>query len=118
MERFTNTELADIHLIYEFLKGNARSAERLYHEKYPLRDALDHLMFANLHRNLCEYGSLRGNRHSWGWPRISTDHGIRHISFYAWNEKCWIPFEGILVPCWEIESLMANKPTDECARKR
>ncbi|GFY31472.1 hypothetical protein TNCV_4990311 [Trichonephila clavipes] len=33
-------------------------------------------MFANLHHNLCEYGSLRGTRHSDGGPRILTGHGI------------------------------------------
>ncbi|GFW52818.1 hypothetical protein TNCV_2393971 [Trichonephila clavipes] len=35
MERFTNTEPEDIHLIYGLAKGNARAAERLYRERYP-----------------------------------------------------------------------------------
>ncbi|GFV56939.1 hypothetical protein TNCV_1869801 [Trichonephila clavipes] len=37
-------------------------------------------MFTNLHHNLCEYGSLRGNRHGEGGPRItrtpSTEHNV------------------------------------------
>ena len=35
MERFTNTELADMNLIYELAEGNAKAAERLYYEKHP-----------------------------------------------------------------------------------
>ncbi|GFV40451.1 hypothetical protein TNCV_4494081 [Trichonephila clavipes] len=44
MEHFTNTELADMHLIYELAEGNARAAEILYHERYLQRDAPDHRM--------------------------------------------------------------------------
>ncbi|GFY24772.1 uncharacterized protein TNCV_2689631 [Trichonephila clavipes] len=38
-------------------------------------------MFANLHHNLCEYGSLRGNRLSEGGPRVTrnSQHGTRHV---------------------------------------
>ncbi|GFW91477.1 hypothetical protein TNCV_3376411 [Trichonephila clavipes] len=45
MEHYTNTELADVHLICELEKGNARVAERLYRERYPQRDAPDHRTF-------------------------------------------------------------------------
>ncbi|GFT98277.1 hypothetical protein TNCV_2903791 [Trichonephila clavipes] len=69
MERFTNTELADLHLIYRLAGGNARAADRVHHESYPQRDASDCRMFANL---LSEYGSLRGSRHNEGGTRIST----------------------------------------------
>ncbi|GFW81244.1 hypothetical protein TNCV_375921 [Trichonephila clavipes] len=48
MERFTNTELADMHLIFGLTEGNAREAERLYHKKYPQRDAPTRQMFTNL----------------------------------------------------------------------
>ncbi|GFW75279.1 hypothetical protein TNCV_4189341 [Trichonephila clavipes] len=34
MERFMNTELADMHLIYGLAKRNVRAAEKLYHERY------------------------------------------------------------------------------------
>ncbi|GFV01109.1 hypothetical protein TNCV_1010301 [Trichonephila clavipes] len=44
-ERFTNTKLADMHLIYGLAEGNARSAGRLQHERYPQRDVSDRLMF-------------------------------------------------------------------------
>ncbi|GFV86159.1 hypothetical protein TNCV_671561 [Trichonephila clavipes] len=40
MERFTNTELTDMHLIYGLVEGNARAAERLYCERYLKRDVL------------------------------------------------------------------------------
>ncbi|GFV21907.1 uncharacterized protein TNCV_4525941 [Trichonephila clavipes] len=64
MEHFTNTELAGIRLFFGLAEGNALTAERLYRERCPHRDAPDHRLFANLHRNLCEYGSLREGRES------------------------------------------------------
>ncbi|GFV65472.1 QLQ domain-containing protein [Trichonephila clavipes] len=48
-----------MHLIFGFVERNARETEKLYRERYPQIDALDHRMFTNLHHNLCEYGSLR-----------------------------------------------------------
>ncbi|GFX15604.1 hypothetical protein TNCV_2130921 [Trichonephila clavipes] len=57
MERFTNTELVDMHLIYGLAEGNARATESLCHKRYPQRDAPDDWMFDNLHHNLFEYGS-------------------------------------------------------------
>lgn len=60
-----------MHLMYGLAEGNARAAARLYRERYPQRDAPDRRMFSNLHHNLCEYGSLRGNRHSEGRPRVT-----------------------------------------------
>ncbi|GFV36958.1 transposable element Tc3 transposase [Trichonephila clavipes] len=39
MECFTNTELADMHLIYGLAEGKAREAERLYRERCQQRDA-------------------------------------------------------------------------------
>ncbi|GFV65478.1 hypothetical protein TNCV_1737151 [Trichonephila clavipes] len=44
MERFTNTKLADMQLIYGLAERNVRAAERLYRERYPQRDALVHRM--------------------------------------------------------------------------
>ncbi|GFU65204.1 hypothetical protein TNCV_2134091 [Trichonephila clavipes] len=44
MERFTNTKLEDMHMLYGLLEGNARAAERLYPEMYPQRYAQDHQM--------------------------------------------------------------------------
>ena len=69
MERFTYKELADMHLMYGLAEGIVRAAARLYRKRYPQRDAPDRRMFSSLHLNLCEYGSLRGNRHSDGRPR-------------------------------------------------
>ncbi|GFU85969.1 hypothetical protein TNCV_3069711 [Trichonephila clavipes] len=63
MECFIKTELEDLRLIYGLAKGNARALERLFRERYLQIDAPDHRMYANLHHNLCEYGSLQDNRH-------------------------------------------------------
>ncbi|GFV95285.1 hypothetical protein TNCV_4586601 [Trichonephila clavipes] len=79
MGRFTNTELADMLLIYDL------EEEGLYRERYPQRDAPYHQMFANLHHNLCGYGSFRGNRHSEGEPCIPVGHGIQQMLFHAWD---------------------------------
>ncbi|GFT29992.1 DUF4817 domain-containing protein [Trichonephila clavipes] len=76
MERFTNTELVDMHLIYRLADGNARVAERLYHKRNQQRDAPDHRMIANSHHNLSEYGSLRGNRYNEGGPRGTPTSSI------------------------------------------
>ncbi|GFW75110.1 hypothetical protein TNCV_448151 [Trichonephila clavipes] len=40
-ERFMNTQLTDMHLINGLAEGNARAAERLYHEMYPHRQRGD-----------------------------------------------------------------------------
>ncbi|GFW08509.1 hypothetical protein TNCV_2775311 [Trichonephila clavipes] len=53
MERFTNTKLANMLLVYVLAEGNARAAaERMYRERYSQKDALDHQVFTNLHHNL------------------------------------------------------------------
>ncbi|GFV81524.1 hypothetical protein TNCV_52481 [Trichonephila clavipes] len=107
MERLTIAELADMHLIYGLAEWNVRAAERLYRERDSHRNAPDCRMFANLHQNLCEYGSLRGNRNSEDGPRIPTGNNI-HILFHAWHKMCWIPLEGIRGTCWEFDSLVAH----------
>ncbi|GFW28054.1 hypothetical protein TNCV_769341 [Trichonephila clavipes] len=73
MERLTNTELADMHLIHVLAEGKARTAERLYRGRYS-----------------------------------EGGHGIQDILFHALDKMYWIPFEGIRVPCWEVESLTAR----------
>jgi len=55
---FTNRELADMHLMYGISEGNAREAVRLYTERFPMRRAPDHRVFARLHQNLRETGSF------------------------------------------------------------
>ncbi|GFW23184.1 hypothetical protein TNCV_3802841 [Trichonephila clavipes] len=35
IERFTNTELADVHMVYGLAEGNAQSTEILCGERYP-----------------------------------------------------------------------------------
>ncbi|GFU60192.1 hypothetical protein TNCV_4248961 [Trichonephila clavipes] len=44
MERFTNTKLEDMHLIYGLAEGNARATERLYCKRFPQRNSQDHRM--------------------------------------------------------------------------
>ncbi|GFS64684.1 hypothetical protein TNCV_4684811 [Trichonephila clavipes] len=65
MEHFTNAELAEMRLIYGLAEENVRAAERLYCERYSERET-----HCGSH-NLCEHGSLRGNRHSEGGTRVT-----------------------------------------------
>ena len=60
-----------MHLIYGLAEGNARTAEILYRERYPQREARHRQIFTNLYHSLCEYGSLRSNRYSEGGSRVS-----------------------------------------------
>ncbi|GFX66770.1 DUF4817 domain-containing protein [Trichonephila clavipes] len=90
MEPFTNTELADMHLIYGLAEGNARAAERLFREWYLQKDASDLRMFGNSHPNLCEYGSLRGNRHSEDGSRVTrTPNMLLEFLRTVYNTFCW-----------------------------
>ncbi|GFV94945.1 hypothetical protein TNCV_1029431 [Trichonephila clavipes] len=41
VERFTNTELAHMQLIYGLTEENARATEQLYCERYPQKDTPD-----------------------------------------------------------------------------
>ncbi|GFW15389.1 uncharacterized protein TNCV_3740931 [Trichonephila clavipes] len=58
MSDFTNSEKADILLIYSAANGNGRAALRLYQECFPSRRMPNPKMFHRLHRQLCENGSL------------------------------------------------------------
>lgn len=71
MEEFTNAEMADMHIVYGEVHCNGRAACRLYAERYPNRRVPNYRMFASLHRNLCEYGAFRRNRHDAGHPRTT-----------------------------------------------
>ncbi|GFX61186.1 hypothetical protein TNCV_4565811 [Trichonephila clavipes] len=54
MGRFTNIDLADMHLIYGLAEENARAAGRWYRERSHHGDAPDRRIFTNLHHYLCE----------------------------------------------------------------
>ncbi|GFU57101.1 hypothetical protein TNCV_1779651 [Trichonephila clavipes] len=49
MNRYTNTELVDIHFTYSLTNGNRRVAVRLYGERYPTGWQLKRKMFAGVH---------------------------------------------------------------------
>lgn len=59
MERFSNSELADIHFIYGYCNGNARAAVREYQRRFPGRRLPHRMVFSRVHRNLVENGSFR-----------------------------------------------------------
>ena len=59
---------ADTHMAYGAANGNARSAARLYQERFRDRYLPGHRMFANLHRRLREHGRFNENRKDLGRP--------------------------------------------------
>lgn len=61
MERFTNAELADMHLAYGAADCNGRAAQRLYAQRYPRRQTPGHAYFARLHQRLSDKGSFIGD---------------------------------------------------------
>ncbi|GFV05697.1 hypothetical protein TNCV_2450251 [Trichonephila clavipes] len=71
MEYLTNTELADMQLIFGLVEGNVRAAEifvgKRTTQRYTRRSNV-----SNLNNNLWEYGSLYGERHSRSEPRYPT----------------------------------------------
>lgn len=74
MVRFSNEEMADMHMVYGTANGNARRAVRIYQERFPNRHLPDHRMFTALHRRLRENGSFTTNRRGLGRPgRLRED---------------------------------------------
>lgn len=55
---FTTREYADMHFIYGFCDGNARSAQREYQARYPDRRLPSHSVFSRLHQRLVEGGTV------------------------------------------------------------
>ena len=73
MNRFTNEQMADIHLVYGEAQGNSREALRIYTEKFPDRIVPDSRTFNAIHRRLRETGSLTVARLKAGRKRIDRE---------------------------------------------
>ncbi|XP_045466601.1 uncharacterized protein LOC123675297 [Harmonia axyridis] len=59
MNRYTNTEMTDMHFIYGLADGNSLKARRLYIERFPGRNIPDRKLFQNIHQRLHETGALK-----------------------------------------------------------
>ncbi|GFU34270.1 uncharacterized protein TNCV_4976271 [Trichonephila clavipes] len=62
MVRFTNAELADMHLMYGAAQGNGAAAERMYRERFPCRKHPDRRTFERIHRELRTSGTFYASR--------------------------------------------------------
>lgn len=62
MERYSNAELADMHLTYGAANCSGRLAQRMYAQHYPLRQTPCRTFFARLHQRLSDSGSFRASR--------------------------------------------------------
>ncbi|GFV63195.1 hypothetical protein TNCV_2077271 [Trichonephila clavipes] len=82
MNRYTNTELADTHFIYDLAKGSERAAVRLYREINPTRRQPNHQTFTRVYQNLAEQVSIKGTIESTGrLPASRTpifEEGVLH----------------------------------------
>lgn len=56
MHRYTNSELADMHLVYGEANCSGAAARELYRSRFPNRHIPTHSMFGRLHRRLRETG--------------------------------------------------------------
>ena len=57
--RFSNVELADMHLCYGEARGNAVRGKQIYENKFPNRHQPDRRLFTSLHTRLRTTGSLQ-----------------------------------------------------------
>lgn len=81
MNRFTNEQMADMHLVYGEAQGNAREAVRIYTDRFPDRIVPDSRTFTAIHRRLRETGSLTVARPNAGRERIDPEQE-QHILDY------------------------------------
>ena len=58
MERYTRTELANMHLAYSATFTSGRAAQRLYRDRYPNRRITHHTTFSSIRRRLRQSGTV------------------------------------------------------------
>lgn len=83
MNRFTNEEMADIHLIYGEALGNSREAVRIYENRFPRRIVPDARTFTAIHRRLRETGSMRITRPNAGRERRNPEEEERILGYFT-----------------------------------
>ena len=66
MNRFSNSEIADMQMMYGSANGNARLAAKLYAERFPNRNLLNHSVFTRFHQRLRDTGRFGVNRREAG----------------------------------------------------
>lgn len=66
---FSNSEMADMHLMYGLAECNSLEAKRLYEQHFPNRVAPCHKTFSAIHARLSENGSFSRNGYAAGRPR-------------------------------------------------
>lgn len=59
MEYYSNSEMADMHLMYGAANCNRAEARRLYEERFPNRRLPGEKMFQKIHARLIETGSFK-----------------------------------------------------------
>lgn len=136
MQRYTNGELADMHFVYGIAEGNGRAAERIYRERFPDRHQPHHSLFARVHRNLCNYGSLRSSRTSEGRPRstcsvvmeesvldaveTNPSTSIRAVASALRVSRCSVQrvLNGELLHAFHLQRVQVLLPDDHPARVR
>lgn len=79
MARYSVQERVQMHVIYGEARGNSRLACRLYADRFPQRRIPYHSMFARVHRQLMETGSVIVKRINAGRRHLLTPHQEENI---------------------------------------
>lgn len=74
---YSNSEYADMHLVYGAADGNALEARRRYSELFPRRQLPNHQTFVSVDRRMRQYG-IRPGPHS-GRPLAHAVHIEEHV---------------------------------------
>lgn len=71
MEKYSNEEMADMHLVYGAANGNRAEARRLYAERFPNRRLPREKLSQKFHVRLKETGSFKSRTENFGRPRTT-----------------------------------------------
>lgn len=82
MHRFSNEEMADMHLTYGEARGNAREAARIYEDRFPGRIVPDPRTFTAIHQRLRETGSFVVARPNAGRPREHVEEEEQILQYF------------------------------------
>ena len=74
---YSNSEYADMHLVYGAADGSALEARRRYSELFPRRQLPNHQTFLSVDRRMRQYG-IRPGPHS-GRPLVHAVHIEEHV---------------------------------------
>ena len=83
MNRFTNEQMADMHLVYGEAQRNSREAIlRIYTDRFPDRIVPNSWQFTAIYQRLCETGTLTDARPNARRERIGLEQNQRILDYF------------------------------------